>query len=70
VCAGHGVHLTRIGLQVPLCLLVAETSLGSNHTPLIFDSGDDISIRINRFFFRTGWFEREDFKERLLGFWQ
>ena len=48
-------------LTFPLCTLVAETSLGSDHTPLILDSGEGSPIRSNRFFFETGvrrpWFQ-------------
>jgi exonuclease III len=43
--------------RFPLCSVAAETSLGSNHTPLILDTRDDSPIRSNRFFFETGWFE-------------
>jgi exonuclease III len=31
----------------PLCTVTAETSLGSDHTPLIFDSGEELPIRSN-----------------------
>jgi hypothetical protein len=49
----------------PLCSLVAETSLGSDHTPLILDSGVGFPIRSNRFFFELGWFEVPHFHEIL-----
>ena len=42
-------------------MLVAETSLGSDHTPLIMDTGEGSLIYNNRFFFETGWFELPDF---------
>jgi endonuclease/exonuclease/phosphatase (EEP) superfamily protein YafD len=45
----------------PLCSLAVETSLGSDHTPLLFDSGDELPKRPARFFFETSWFERQDF---------
>ena len=35
----------------PLASLVAETSMGSDHTPLIFNSGEGTHFRSNRFFF-------------------
>jgi hypothetical protein len=38
----------------PLCTLTAETSLGSDHTPLIFDSGDGVPPKSNIFFFESG----------------
>lgn len=53
----------------PRCSLVAETSLGSDHTPLIFESGDGDITRSNRFFFESGWLELEGFQENLGGFW-
>jgi hypothetical protein len=48
-------------LSFPLCSLVAETSLGSDHTLLVFDSGETVLARSNRFFFETGWLELEGF---------
>ena len=45
----------------PLTSLVAESSLGSDHTPLILDLGVGSQVRSNRFFFETGWFEFPDF---------
>jgi exonuclease III len=45
----------------PLCSLAAETCLGSDHTPLVFDTGEGFPVRSNRFFFESSWFERPDF---------
>ena len=42
-------------LSFPLCSLVAETSLGSDHTPLVLDTGEGSPIRSNHFYFETGW---------------
>jgi hypothetical protein len=53
----------------PLCSLTAETSLGSDHTPLIFDSGEGLPERSNRFFFESGWFEHHDFLPMLQNTW-
>jgi hypothetical protein len=53
----------------PLCSLTAETSLGSDHTPLIFDSGEGLPERTNRFFFESGWFERQEFLPMLHTTW-
>jgi hypothetical protein len=53
----------------PLCSLVAETSLGSDHTPLVFDSGEGFPPRMNRFFFESGWFERQDFLPMITQVW-
>jgi hypothetical protein len=49
----------------PLCTLTAEMSLGSDHTPLIFDSGEGVPPKSNRFFFKSGWLEVEGFQELL-----
>jgi hypothetical protein len=35
--------------------------MGSDHTPLILDMGEDNLIRSNRFFFETGRFEVDGF---------
>ncbi|KAK1697110.1 hypothetical protein QYE76_013807 [Lolium multiflorum] len=53
----------------PLCSLAAETSLGSDHTPLVFDSRDEAPPRSSRFFFETGWFARADFLPLLQSTW-
>jgi mannosylglycoprotein endo-beta-mannosidase len=53
----------------PLCSLVAETTLGSDHTPPVFDSGDGLPPRTNRFFFESEWFERPDFCPMLSQLW-
>jgi hypothetical protein len=37
----------------PLCSLVAETSLGSEHTSLVFDIGECFPVHSNRLFFET-----------------
>jgi exonuclease III len=53
----------------PLCTLTVETSLGSDHTPLIFDSGEGVPPKSNIFFFETGWLEIEGFQDLLQEFW-
>jgi hypothetical protein len=52
--------------RFPLCSLVAGTSLGSDHTPLLFDTGEEAPVKGSRFFFETGWLEVDGFQ----GFWQ
>jgi endonuclease/exonuclease/phosphatase family metal-dependent hydrolase len=37
--------------KFPLVSLSAETRIGSDHTPLILDSGDDIPPSVSRFVF-------------------
>jgi hypothetical protein len=43
--------------------------MGSDHTPLVFDSGESCPIRSNHFFFETGWLEGEGFQDTMLGMW-
>jgi hypothetical protein len=49
--------------------LSAETRIGSDHTPLILDSGEGLLRRSNRFFFATSWLALPEFKEVLQGIW-
>jgi exonuclease III len=53
----------------PLCSLLAKTSLGSDHTPLILDSGQESQCSGNRFFFETGWMEVENFADMFAALW-
>jgi endonuclease/exonuclease/phosphatase family metal-dependent hydrolase len=41
--------------RFPLVSLCAEMRIGSDHTPLILDSGDEIPSRPSRFIFENGW---------------
>jgi mannosylglycoprotein endo-beta-mannosidase len=66
---GQGVLLACDEPQFPLCTLTAETSLGSDHTPLIFDSGEGVPPKSNRFFFESGWLEVEGFQELMQEYW-
>jgi hypothetical protein len=49
--------------------LSAETRIGSDHTPLILDSGEGLLCRSNHFFFETSWIALPEFKEMLQGIW-
>ncbi|XP_071683522.1 uncharacterized protein [Lolium perenne] len=53
----------ELDIHFPLCSLMAETSLGSDHTPLILDSGQDLQCASNRFFFESGWMELPNFAD-------
>ena len=55
--------------KFPLTSLVAETQIGSDHAPLILDSGDESIVRSNRFFFETGWMVVDGFRERTTEVW-
>jgi hypothetical protein len=55
--------------RFPFCSLVAETSLGSDHMPLICDSEEGAPPRSNRLFFESEWLEVDGFHETLRRFW-
>nr|XP_020177078.1 uncharacterized protein LOC109762617 [Aegilops tauschii subsp. strangulata] len=48
-------------LWFPMCSLVAETQIGSDHVPLVLSTGEDRLKRGPRFFFETAWFEIPEF---------
>jgi hypothetical protein len=47
----------------PLCSVTAITRIGSDHCPLILDSGEEVTWKPTRFFFQTWWFEVAGFEE-------
>jgi hypothetical protein len=51
----------------PLCSLSAVTRIGSDHNPLLLDSGECGLMRPPRFFFQTWWFRVAGFDELLRG---
>jgi exonuclease III len=55
--------------QFPLSSLHASTSLGSDHTPLVLDSGSAPPSRSSRFFFETSWFDVPGFVELVTRRW-
>jgi hypothetical protein len=59
----------ELELHFPLCAVAAETSLGSDHTPLIFDSGEGNPPKSNRFFFESSWLESHGFHAALESVW-
>jgi mannosylglycoprotein endo-beta-mannosidase len=59
----------ELELHFPLCAVAAETSLGSDHTPLVFDSGEGIPPKSNRFFFESSWLELHGFQDNLQAVW-
>ena len=48
-------------VMFPLCSLVAETIVGSDHSALVLSSGEELKKRSNRFFFEKSWFLRTEF---------
>jgi hypothetical protein len=55
--------------QFPCLSLRASTSLGSDHTPLVFDTGSVVPRRPSWFFFETSWFDIPGFKEMVAARW-
>ena len=53
----------------PLVSLCAETPIGSDHTPLVLDTGEATPARSPRFFFETAWLSAPGFKELVIGKW-
>jgi hypothetical protein len=53
-------------LQFPLLSLRATTSLGSDHSPLVLDSGVVLPRKQPRFFFESSWFEILGFKDMVI----
>jgi exonuclease III len=51
----------------PVCSLWAETIIGSDHSPLILSSGEDLGKRSPHFFFEKGWLERPEFGDLVSG---
>lgn len=54
----------------PLCLLIAETRIGSGHVPLVLSSWEDTIKRSPRFYFKTAWFEAEGFVPLVAAHWE
>jgi hypothetical protein len=54
----------------PLCSLVADTIIGSDHSPLILSSGEELRKRSPRFFFEQGWLLRPDFGDLVSNKWR
>ncbi|KAE8801805.1 hypothetical protein D1007_22603 [Hordeum vulgare] len=57
-------------VMFPLCGLKAGTWIGSDHTPLIFSTGDGSPPRSRRFCFETFWLEQPGFYELVHGRWR
>ena len=50
----------------PTASLIAETRLGSDHNPLLLDTGEESVCRSNRFFFESSWLEKSNIEEIFL----
>jgi hypothetical protein len=53
----------------PMVTLTAETSIVSDHSPLILDSREGSLCRSSRFFFETSWLSLPDFLDLLNNLW-
>jgi hypothetical protein len=49
---------------------VAETIIGSDHSPLILSSGEELRKRSPRFFFEKSWLERPEFVSLVTSKWK
>ena len=54
----------------PLCSLMAETIIGSDHAALILRSGEDLMRRSPPFFFERAWLERPEFGDLVWDKWR
>jgi hypothetical protein len=54
----------------PLCSLMAHTILGSDHSPLVLSSGEELKKRSSRFFFEKGYIERLEFVDLVSSKWR
>jgi hypothetical protein len=52
--------------RFPLCSVTAVTRIGSDHNPLLLDSGEAVRCPPPRFFFQTWWFSVHGFGELVL----
>jgi hypothetical protein len=55
--------------RFPLVSLAAETRIGSDHTPLILNSGELLLRRSPCFFFETSWLAVPGFKDMVKDLW-
>jgi exonuclease III len=55
--------------QFPLTLMRATTYLGSDHSPLVLDTGTSSLKRTNRFFFESSWLSLPGFMEMVMERW-
>jgi hypothetical protein len=49
---------------------MAHTILGSDHSPLVLSSGEELRKRSSRFFFEKGWLERPEFVDLVSSKWR
>jgi hypothetical protein len=56
-------------ITFPLLSLVAESSIGSDHTPLVFATRADLAPRANRFFFENSWLTLPGFSDMIKAKW-
>jgi hypothetical protein len=50
-------------------LLLTDTIIGSDHSPLVLSPEEELGIRSSRFFFQKGWLERPDFHDLVTHKW-
>lgn len=55
--------------QYPTCFSWSKSRIGSDHTPLILDSGENGASRTRYFFFEEKWTQTEGFEEMVRNKW-
>jgi hypothetical protein len=53
-----------------MCSLLSHTILGSDHSPLVLSSGEELKKRSSWFFFEKGWLERPEFVDVVSSKWR
>jgi hypothetical protein len=56
-------------MSFPLMSLLAESSIGSDHSPLFFSTGEETPPRSNRFFFEKSWLAIPSFSTLICSKW-
>lgn len=57
-------------MRFPLCNSISLTRVGSDHCPIVFETGDNVIRKQKRFFFEKKWFEQENFLEVVQEKWK
>uniref|UniRef100_A0ACD5UQY6 Uncharacterized protein n=1 Tax=Avena sativa TaxID=4498 RepID=A0ACD5UQY6_AVESA len=69
----HGPIISLVSpeweVKFPVSSLRAETRVGSDHTPLMLDTGKGSLVKSNRFFLETKWFSIPGFAENVKSNW-
>ena len=56
--------------KFPLCTVTSLTRVGSDHCPLLLNSGEERELRFRQFFFEKQWFKQEGFIQLIKEKWE